>query len=87
MAPTDEEIQTLRLHQELDVCEPIDDVSGPSLSREFDLPLPGVSLILISADPGSGAEPITGIYSQCYPVTFGATRRRHDQMEQRLAFC
>ena len=71
MAPTDEEIQMLRLHQELDVCEPIDDVSGSSLSRDFDLPLPGVSLVLISADPGSGAEPITGIYSQCYPSLSG----------------
>jgi len=77
MAPTDEQIQALRLHQELEVCDPIDDVAGPSLSRMFDLPLPGVSMIVISADPGPGAEPIAGIYSQGYPSLSG---RREDVM-------
>ena len=76
MAPTDEQIQAMRLHQELEVCEAVDDVTGPSLSRAFDLPLPGVSMIVISADPGPGTEPITGIYSQ----SFSSLSGRHEDV-------
>lgn len=70
--PTDEQIQALRSGQELGVCEPIADVAGPSLSRTFDLPLPGVSLILITADPGPSAAPLKGLYAQRYPSLNGA---------------
>ena len=69
--PTDQQIEALRRRQELEVCEPIADIAGASFSRSIDLPLPGVSVIVVSADPGPSANPIAGLYAASYPSLSG----------------
>ena len=70
--PTDGQIEILRRHDGLGLCEPISDAGGPSLSRTFDLPLPGVSVIVVCADPGPGGAPITGLRADAYASLSGA---------------
>jgi L-iduronidase len=69
--PTDEQIQTLRQHQELGTVEAIVDVEGATASRTFDLPLPGVSLIMLVQDGDPRRETIGGLYAQVYPSLSG----------------
>jgi L-iduronidase len=69
--PTDEQIQTLRAGQELGRAEAISDVEGPSVSRTFELPLPGVSVIVLAADAGPRHAAITGVYADAYASLSG----------------
>ncbi len=68
--PTDEQLATLRAAQELSASE-VADVHGDSVTRTLDLPLPGVAVVVISADSANTADKISNVYAEAYPSLSG----------------
>ena len=61
--PTREQIATLRARQELALAAPLKEVTltRGSLSLEFELPMPGVQLVLLSRKPLTGPATVKGL--------------------------
>jgi L-iduronidase len=68
--PTDVQLAALRMQHELAATE-IADVRGQALTRTFDLPLPGVVVIVISSDAAESSDRITKVYTEAYPSLSG----------------
>src|SRR5262249_28453193 len=64
--PTDAQIQQLRDGQELGTVGSIPDLKSTSATLNFKLPRCGVSLILLSADPGAPPRQVSGLYTTRY---------------------
>ena len=62
-APTREQIATLRARQELTLAAPPKEVTltRGGLSLEFELPMPGVQLVLLSRKPLAGPATVKGL--------------------------
>jgi hypothetical protein len=64
--PTDAQIQQLRDGQELGTGGDITDLKSTSVTLDFKLPRCGVSLMLLSANPGAPPPQVTGLYTTRY---------------------
>lgn len=69
-APSDEQLATLRSGQELHADE-LADFHGDTLTRTLDLPLPGVAVVVLSADSADTADKISNVYTERYPSLSG----------------
>lgn len=70
--PTKEQYNELREHQEPTLLEPTQDITidNGSLVLEFDMPLPAVSLIVLSTQPDDPPKPITHLRLEQYEGLF-----------------
>jgi len=70
LQPTQSQLEELRRHQELELLEEPSTVSTASgFSTDFDLPRPGVSLVLLSADSGEPPSRPTNVRTEQYRGT------------------
>ena len=65
--PNADELAILRDVQEVALLEDVTDLTANDLTLSFDLPLPGVSLILLSADPGAAPPSVSGVAAERFP--------------------
>lgn len=79
--PSQQQLAQLREHQELQLLAPPREVacSDGQVKIEFDLPLPGVSLLLLTAKPPGGPPAVTGLRGVRY-------RGLHDQGQIMLSW-
>lgn len=68
--PTDQQLAELRLHHELAASELVE-VHGRELTRRVDVPLPGVAVLVISADGADTHDTLTNVYTEAYPSLSG----------------
>ena len=72
--PSAEQFARMRADQELTALDEPREVKaeGRKLSLEFDLPMPGVSLVVLSAKPAEGPGKVTGLLIDKPPSLIGA---------------
>lgn len=68
--PTDEQLAGLRAQQEVHATE-LGDVHGDSVTRTLHLPLPGVAVVVISADTADTTDTISNVYAERYASLSG----------------
>lgn len=66
--PSPYQLARMRRHHEPALLEPVGSLAcdGRKATLEFDLPLPGVSLLLLTVRPGDGPQPVTGLRAVRY---------------------
>jgi len=66
--PSQGQLATMRDHQEPELLEPVREITctGGHVTLEFDLPLPGVSLVLLTPKPPDGPSTVTGLRAVRY---------------------
>ena len=86
--PTADELAQMRRQQELSLLEEPQEVAlhGGKLSLEFDLPLHGVSLVLLSADPARAPGQVQNVRVDSYDGLTGQAERliRWDGLDSRM---
>jgi len=67
--PSAEQFAKIRANQELALLEDPREVNarGGKLELDFELPMPGISLVLLSAKPASGPGKVTGLRAEKSP--------------------